>query len=255
MTKYQNTIEHEEEISRLFENAIIKIDEIDKQAKKEKKNIVKGLARDLEGKIRPETVCIEIINQLRGRVSERFIRKCLEDKYKQQVRAMNAKKQKTPSKAEESYENLAALMPLKQQEEEYTNKIEQVIPIQSGQAGAIEGIEEAHLSLASSTTQEAIVDNIIAGHNRVNDVNECPSCKEKDFANHELTEALSRQTALVSAEKISEHGTEFRIPKEKYLHLIYAMKKSKDSILIRFDESGVFERVVPDILIREQTCA
>jgi hypothetical protein len=163
-------------------------------------------------------------------------------------------KNKTPSKAEKGYENLAALMPLKQLEEEYTNKIEQVIPKQSGQAGAIEGIEEAHLSLASSTTQEATVDNIIAGHNRVNDVNECPSCKEKDFTN-ELTEALSRQTALVSAEKISEHGTEFRIPKEKYLHLIYAMKKSKDSILIRFDESGVFERVVPDILIREQTCA
>jgi hypothetical protein len=232
----------------------MKIDEIDKRANKKKKDIVKDLANDLEGKIQQETICAEIIHQLDGRVSERFIRKCLEDKYKQQVRAMNAKKQKTPSKAEKGYENLAALMPLKQLEEEYTNKIEQVIPKQSGQAGAIEGIEEAHLSLASSTTQEATVDNIIAGHNRVNDVNECPSCKEKDFTN-ELTEALSRQTALVSAEKISEHGTEFRIPKEKYLHLIYAMKKSKDSILIRFDESGVFERVVPDILIREQTCA
>ena len=148
MSSLQNTLEHEDEISQLFKNALIKIDEIDKQAKKEKKNIVKDLARDLEGKIRLETICKEIINQLHGRVSERFIRKCLEDKYKQQFRAENAKKQKKTLQAEESNQNLAATMPLKQQEE-YANKTEQIIFAQSGQAGSIEGMQEARLSLAS----------------------------------------------------------------------------------------------------------
>jgi hypothetical protein len=256
MTSSQNIIEHEDEISQLFKNAIIKIDERDKQAKKEKKNIVKDLARDLEGKIRLETICIEIVNQLRGRVSERFIRECLEDKYKQQFTAENAKRQKIHDKAEKGNENLAALAPLKkQQQEEHVKRTEQIISVQSGQAGAIEGIEETQLALASTTTQEANIDNKVAGQNRPDDGKEYPSCKEKDFANHELAEALSRQTTLVSAEKISLQETEFRIPKEKYLHLIYAMKKSKDSFFIRFDESGVFERAIPDTLIREQTCA
>ena len=100
--------EQEEEISLLFEDARIKLDKTDEQAKKEKKNIVKDLAKDLEGKIPIDTICIEIVNQLRGRVSERFIRECLEDRYKQEYRAENAKKQKKRHKAKESYENLGA---------------------------------------------------------------------------------------------------------------------------------------------------
>jgi hypothetical protein len=79
MTSSQNIIEHEDEISQLFKNAIMKIEEIDKRANKKKKDIVKDLANDLEGKIRQETICAEIIHQLDGRVSERFIRECLDD--------------------------------------------------------------------------------------------------------------------------------------------------------------------------------
>lgn len=244
MTKYQNIIEHEEEISLLFENARIKIDEIDKQAKKEKKNIVKDLARDLERKIRPETICIEIINQLRGRVSERFIRECLEDKYKQQFRVENAKKQKALYKAEESCENLAALTPLKPEE---------LIPIQSSQAGSIEGKEEAQLSLTSGNTQAATSDNKVAGQNRVDDVKECPSCRINDLKYLELTEALSRQTTPATVDKISEYETELIIPKEKYKHLNDAMNESRDFIFIIFGKSGVFESVVPDTFRRKQT--
>ena len=92
----------------LFDDARIKADKTDEQAKKEKKNIVKDLARDLEGKIPLETICIEIVNQLRGRVSERFIRESLEDRYKQEYRAENAKKQKKRHKVKEGYENLGA---------------------------------------------------------------------------------------------------------------------------------------------------
>jgi hypothetical protein len=255
MSSNQNAIEREAEISQLFKNAIIKIDQVDKQADRKKKEIVKDLARDLEGKIRLDTICMEIVHQLDGRVSERFIRQSLDEKYKDTPKAENAKKQKILGKTEESSENLAALTPLKQQQEEYPKRTEQIISVQSSQAGAIERIEEAQSALAFTTKQEANIDNKVAGQNRSDDGKECPSCKEKDFANHELAEALSMQTTLVSAEEISLQETEFRIPKEKYMHLIHAMNQSKDSFFIRFDESGVFKRAVPDTLIREQTCA
>jgi hypothetical protein len=169
MSSNQNIIERVDEISQLFKNAIIKIDQIDKQAEKKKKEIVKGLARDLEGKIQLETICMEITNQLDGRVSDRFIRECLEKKYKQKFKAENAKKQKILDKAEEGSENLAALTPLKQQQEEHPKRTEQIISVQSGQAGAIEGIDEVQLALASTTTQEANIDNKVAGQNRSDD--------------------------------------------------------------------------------------
>ena len=50
---------------------------------------------------------------------------------------------------------------------------------------------------------ESTFDTKASSQNRVDDVKGCPSCKEKDSKNLELTEALSRQTALVTAEMIS----------------------------------------------------
>src|SRR6476646_9552747 len=113
MTSAQpRSIKQDEEISYLFENARSKLDKIHAQAEKEKK-IVKEVAKDLEGKIPIDTICIEIVNQLRGRVSERFIRECLEEKYKQEHRVDNARKQKKRRQEEqEKNENLAALTPL-----------------------------------------------------------------------------------------------------------------------------------------------
>src|SRR5215471_3036323 len=100
MSSNQDIIEHEDEISQLFKNAIIKISQIDIQAVKKKKKIVKDLARDLEGKIRLDTICMEIVHQLDGRVSERFIRQSLDKKYKDTPKAENAKKQKIFDKTE-----------------------------------------------------------------------------------------------------------------------------------------------------------
>jgi hypothetical protein len=90
----QDSIGLEEKMSLLFENARIVLDAIDELAQEEKKNVVKDLAKHLEGMVRADTICIEIVNQLRGRVSERFVRECLEDKYKQQQKMQNARKQK-----------------------------------------------------------------------------------------------------------------------------------------------------------------
>ena len=81
----------DEELSAVFEEAKSKLDSIDIRAKNEKKQVIVQLSKDLEGKVPTHTISIEIVNQLRGRVSERFIHECLDDKYKQKYRAENAK--------------------------------------------------------------------------------------------------------------------------------------------------------------------
>jgi hypothetical protein len=59
---------------------------------------------------------MEISHQLRGRVSERMIHDCLDEKYKQKHRVENARKQK---KKLRDHENLAAPVPLNSN---YTNQ-------------------------------------------------------------------------------------------------------------------------------------
>jgi hypothetical protein len=86
--------EIEDELYAVFEEAKSKLDNIDIRAKNEKKQVIIQLAKDLEGKVPTDTISIEIVNQPRGRVSERFIHECLDDKYKQKYRVENAKKRK-----------------------------------------------------------------------------------------------------------------------------------------------------------------
>jgi hypothetical protein len=117
---------YDETISSLFRDAVVKLDKVDAQAKESKKHIIVDLAKNLEGKIPTDTISIEIINQLRGQVSERFIRECLDEKYKQKVRVENARKQKYHRRQEEEDKasgKLAAVTPLNQEvEEEEENK-------------------------------------------------------------------------------------------------------------------------------------
>jgi hypothetical protein len=61
--------------------------------------------------------------------------------------------------------------------------------------------------------------------------------------NTELKEALSRQTTFVKADEISDE-IELTIPKA---NLEEAMQKSRESVYVVFDESGMFERAIPDI--------
>jgi hypothetical protein len=50
-----------------------------------------------------DSICIESVTRLRGKVSSRFICECLDEKYKQKYRVENAKRQKSHN------ESLAAL--------------------------------------------------------------------------------------------------------------------------------------------------
>jgi len=104
----------DDEIDSLFDDARRKLDTVEKESKDKKKQIVVDLAKNLEGKIPTDTIAIEIVNQLRGSVSERFVRECLPEKYKQKHKVENAKKQKKLNQEENN--NLAAETPLDNKE-------------------------------------------------------------------------------------------------------------------------------------------
>jgi hypothetical protein len=57
---------NEEEISLYVKTAIEKLDKVNANAEKEKTQIVKDLAKDLEGKIPTDSICNEIVHQLHG---------------------------------------------------------------------------------------------------------------------------------------------------------------------------------------------
>ena len=82
-----------QEILSLCNEAIEQIRKVDANSKRQKKQIIIELAKNLEGKIPSNTISIEIVNQLRGLVSESFIHKCLDIKYKDNRRSQNAKQQ------------------------------------------------------------------------------------------------------------------------------------------------------------------
>jgi hypothetical protein len=83
------------EISACFDVALAKLKKVRTFVIKQKSQIIMELALDLKatGKIRSDSICIEIIERLRDNVSERLIRKCLDIEYKDKRQAKNAKKQ------------------------------------------------------------------------------------------------------------------------------------------------------------------
>jgi hypothetical protein len=91
-----NPADSQQEISTCFEAAIKKLDKVESDAEKKKSEIVRELARDLEGKMPTDEIAAEIVHQLRGRISERRIYECLEGeqyaKYKKKHRVENARK-------------------------------------------------------------------------------------------------------------------------------------------------------------------
>lgn len=102
----------EQEISDIFQTAVERLDRIDTNARGQKMKVVQDLAKDLEGKIPTDTIATEIIHQLRGKVSERFIHECLDEKYKRKHRVDNGKKQKHTKQIPDTM--LAEVAPLKQ---------------------------------------------------------------------------------------------------------------------------------------------
>jgi hypothetical protein len=113
------------EVISLCDEAIKKLDKVIQEERgefknvrletsKKKKYIVINLAKKLEDKIPIDTICQTIVNHLNGLVSRRFIRNCLDKKYKQERHRKNAEQQK---KNHRKKNKLAVLPPLNREEE------------------------------------------------------------------------------------------------------------------------------------------
>jgi hypothetical protein len=103
--------EHEE-IALLFRMATDKLDHIEANAKKEKQQIVRDLARELE-KFRPiDRIASEIVEELREKVSKSVIYAALDENYKTSYRVQNARKRK--KEKEKKADSLAPTSELKQ---------------------------------------------------------------------------------------------------------------------------------------------
>jgi hypothetical protein len=111
----------DKKISLLCEDARDKLCNIDSNARVKKKQIIIDLAKDLEDKIPTGTISTEIVTQLRGQISERFIHECLPEKYKQKSRVEHARKQKK-NQAIDKLAAVTPLNPIEEKEKEEKNK-------------------------------------------------------------------------------------------------------------------------------------
>lgn len=87
-----------QKIIQLFEKAkedVEHLAEIEHKARRDKKSVIRKLAEDLEKQgMAPHTICQEIVQELRSVVYATFVRRCLDDKYKDPKQSSNAKQQK-----------------------------------------------------------------------------------------------------------------------------------------------------------------
>lgn len=116
-------------------------------------------------------------------------------------------------------------------------------------------IQEENQNALTSNDSGRTTTNQLEGRPAEKEITSCasnpnPSDKHNNALyeeNAELREALSRQIAFTTANEISLHERECTIPKEKYPNLEVAMQKSRDSVYVVFDKSGILERAIPDI--------
>jgi myosin heavy subunit len=182
----------EDEISGLVQTAIQKLDHIETNAKKEKTRIVQGLAKDLEGKIPIDRIAVEIVHQLRHKVSERLIHDCLDEKYKQKHRVENARKQRK----NQSAEDLAAMVPLNNVNVERRKK--EVVIDTSGNE-----IVEPQTSISERNDYNDRGNKVISQQVTHRDLTECEDCEIKESKIKELEDALRKTTQLTPADQIT----------------------------------------------------
>ncbi len=213
----------------MFEEARRRIERIKVNTEQQKKQVVKELAKSLEEKIPTDTICIEITNQLRCKVSESFVRQCVEDKYKQSYRVKNAKKQKKGQMEQTAAYNDKILVPLPPLNQEVEN--DEVIVVEANGQALIQ--RDRDNDDDNNTTEDMAFQNIgdhalkektstsisnqfhqkeqqsqVANENDIMKVEECPGCKMLHSENLELKEAL-QATQFSTGYKIKDNSIKY----------------------------------------------
>jgi hypothetical protein len=239
----ENTENHDKVISWLFEDTKSKLDNIDKNSKQQKNQVIKDLAKSLEGKIPIDSICVEITNQLRGRVSESFVRQCLDDKYKQSHRVKNAKKQKnkqTSDKLKENVEKLASVTTLNPEDQN-----DNIIMVEAnGQAlvqrkGNDNPDEESFLDFKYPSTTDETKTRLSSKMSYYDEpkqqlelkpvdsgLKECSRCQELHAKVLELSDALKKATQFVIAGKT-----------------VYPVQSHETSDIVQFEYSMEFDKM------------
>lgn len=218
---------HDTEITTLFENAREKLDQIYVQANDSKRQIIRELAKSLEGKIQLDTICIEITNRLGGRVSKSFIRENLEEKYKQPVRVENAKKQKPKPQKDLSLAPVVALNQEKELEEEAEQETVEKDDTIVDASDKISIEDKDKLPTTIDFSAISPVSHQQGGQQSKNqancDVEEMGDVEEKSNENRELKESPEKSSPLITTDKrvsvVSENKNdilqfEFSMPSE-----------------------------------------
>jgi hypothetical protein len=245
------TSEHEG-IALLFRMATDKLDQVETNAKKEKQQIVRDLARDLE-KFRPiDRIASEIVEELREKVSKSVIYAALDDRYKTSYRVQNARKRK--KEKEKKDDSLAP-----------TSELKQVIIDTSGHSTQqlVSEPDSSHDGDNNKPQQQGITQN--SKSVTINEVGsgistdasppqpsdkyigqECPGCLELQDEVIQLREAL-KHTSMRAADEIPASEFELIIPKEEYEMVKDAMDKSNSAIFVKCDGSKKFVRALADV--------
>lgn len=227
---------YKDEVSLLVEDAIGKLDKVDAQAKDQKRQIVVDLAKSLEGKIPTDTICMNMVDQLHGRVSERFIRECLEEKYKQKIRVDNARKQKRqPESIVDN--NLAVIPPLNavvETDEITILELDDPMPPSNNDdedkksTTSVIDASTADISIVESSYQLQEQEKLKYQNN--SKINECSSCKDLYYKNLELEEALEKSNQMITADKLASVDT-------------YGIVEDTDNQILRFEFPIKFDDV------------
>jgi hypothetical protein len=208
---------HDEEISSLFQDAIVKLEEIKEHTNQQKKQIVVELAKDLEGKIPTDTICMEIVTQLRGQVSGGFVRECLDEKYKQKHRVKNARKQKKQDYFEEkeAIYNLAEVTTLNSEpdngkiilvgahgQEVVQRERENNDKPSSGMDNDDDSTEDKTEPSSPNLPYQKEQEQQSGPKDESVDLKECPGCRELYHENIELKEVIEKLNQFTPADKM-----------------------------------------------------
>jgi hypothetical protein len=212
------------------------------------------LAKNLEGKIPTDTICMEITNHLSGRVSDRFVRECLDERYKNKVHVDIAKMQKNHSLKDKVIDKLAVLPPLGQviEEGEREEEKEDIIIDTDGIISIEEKGEPTTTTDFSVMTDKTIVPVSYPQEHQLKEktnhgLEECPSGKEPVDENREDALEKSSQVTIAnemvtSEEPANTHDDEMD---KSILHFEFPIyhKKLQNQMDLLFRKSGIDGKV------------
>ena len=197
------TSEHQE-IAFLFRMATDKLDQVEANAEKEKQQIVRDLARELE-RFRPiDRIASEIVEELREKVSKSVIYAALDERYKTSYRVQNARKRK--KQKEDKTGSLAPtseLKPLVVDTSGYSTQQLVSEPYSSDDGDDNKDSKRVNINVGSSNGGNTDTNSL---PQETRDVTECGHCELNSAANESPQQAHLR--ILIDWDELSDKMAE-----------------------------------------------